>query len=134
LKWGVGKLIAHSTRRPIVVPFYHSGMEHVLPQEEYPRKLIYKYPQLGHNVSVQVGEQISFDDLIEEHEQQYGPLRKITETDLAADERDWLLNWQSKESDKILYNKITCRIEQALLDLGAKMPHYKGKSILPYNN
>ena len=27
LKWGVGKLIAHAPRRPIVIPFFHSGKD-----------------------------------------------------------------------------------------------------------
>ena len=32
LKWGVGKLIAHSPVPPIIIPFYHKGMAGVMPQ------------------------------------------------------------------------------------------------------
>ena len=32
LKWGVGKLIAHCPRKPIVIPFIHFGTENTYPQ------------------------------------------------------------------------------------------------------
>ncbi len=32
LKWGVGKLIAHSARTPIVIPMHHSGMPQIIVQ------------------------------------------------------------------------------------------------------
>lgn len=33
LKWGIGKLIAHSKIRPRVIPFAHVGMENLLPKD-----------------------------------------------------------------------------------------------------
>ena len=30
LKWGVGRLIAHSHKTPTVIPFYHTGMSEVM--------------------------------------------------------------------------------------------------------
>jgi monolysocardiolipin acyltransferase len=32
LKWGVGKLIAHSASTPIIIPMYHTGMQQVMLQ------------------------------------------------------------------------------------------------------
>jgi monolysocardiolipin acyltransferase len=78
LKWGVGKLIAHSPKRPVVVPFFLYGMETVLPQNPDTKKLLTAIPQPGHHVRVVFGEELCFDDLIEEHERQHGPLWKYS--------------------------------------------------------
>ena len=49
LKWGIGKLIAHSPVIPIVIPFYHYGMETILPQDPETKiltRLVYIYQYL----------------------------------------------------------------------------------------
>ena len=28
-KWGVGKIVANQQKLPVIIPFYHMGMEHV---------------------------------------------------------------------------------------------------------
>ena len=52
LKWGVGKLIAHSPMTPRVIPFHHTGMEEVLPihkVHEYTHTCAYIYIRLYTN-------------------------------------------------------------------------------------
>lgn len=74
LKWGVGKLIAHAPKRPIVIPFFHSGMEKVYPHDPESNKVLHRLPRQGQDVTVRFGQPINFDDLIQEHEEQHGPL------------------------------------------------------------
>lgn len=54
LKWGVGRLLAESKLCPIFIPFWHIGMDNVLPNVEPYR------PQLGHVVTINVGKPIDF--------------------------------------------------------------------------
>ena len=71
LKWGIGKMIAHAPKPPVVIPFCHTGMEKVMPQDPATRKTISLIPIPGkHDVKVQFGCEIDFSDLIEEHELQ----------------------------------------------------------------
>ena len=81
LKWGVGKLIAHSPMTPLVVPFYHNGMEQMLEQDDKTRKLKRPLQEVrsigGKGVSVKFGVALDFSDLIEEHEKREGPLWKF---------------------------------------------------------
>ena len=77
LKWGVGKLIAHSPNRPILIPMYHYGMETIVPQDTSPQKrVLTSYPVPGHHVKVVVGPEIEYQDLIQDYEHQHGPLWK----------------------------------------------------------
>ncbi|RLN92286.1 hypothetical protein BBJ28_00011826 [Nothophytophthora sp. Chile5] len=101
LKWGVGKLIARATQRPIVVPIYHHNMEQLMPQDEHNR-LISVFPKTNLDLSVIVGEPLSFEDLFEKY---------------AADRVVGSSPWASQDREKALYSAITRRIEDALLDL-----------------
>jgi hypothetical protein len=147
LKWGVGKLIAHAPITPVVIPFAHVGMEKLLPQDEisgktYLRKdfgkslLKFVLPRFifddkddgndsdgsGLRIRIQFGHEIKFDDLIQEHEDKYGPLwkyrgkeptlpppssTKVTKTQATED-------WISSKEERILYSKIVKRIEMHL--------------------
>lgn len=146
LKWGVGKLIAHSPHKPIVIPIFFSGTEHLIDTDPETGKTNSYIPQLGHKVDLRVGDAINFDDLIEEHEKQFGPLWKYSANTDDDDEVRYAVNnvvetntvdkmevktsnltakvkqnfhkyWDSKKEDKILYSKITARIEKALAKL-----------------
>ncbi|EKX55274.1 hypothetical protein GUITHDRAFT_156767 [Guillardia theta CCMP2712] len=112
LKWGVGKLIAHSPVTPIIIPLYHKGMAGVMPQKN---RLLSVFPRGGGYVVVRFGEEIKVDDLISEHESLYGPLPKVTTEGL----QDGIINcrWESTQQEKLLYSAITRRIEHALLKL-----------------
>lgn len=102
LKWGVGKLIARAKERPIVIPFYHTNMEKIMPQNEK-NQVISLIPKTNIDVNVRVGAPISFDDLFEKY---------------AHDRIDGSTSpWQTQESERALYSAITRRIEDALLDL-----------------
>ncbi|KAE9026717.1 hypothetical protein PR003_g11296 [Phytophthora rubi] len=104
LKWGVGKLIARATTRPIVVPVYHCNMEQLMPQDEQNR-LISIVPRTNLDLGVVVGEPLSFDDLFERY---------------ADDRVVGASPWEKQEREKALYSAITRRIENALLALEKK--------------
>lgn len=60
LKWGVGRMLAECNHVPIVLPFWHCGMEDVLPcVEPY-------IPRFGKKVTVLFGEPIEVKSVIEE--------------------------------------------------------------------
>ncbi|TYZ57434.1 hypothetical protein PybrP1_003674 [[Pythium] brassicae (nom. inval.)] len=103
LKWGVAKLIARARVRPVVVPFYHHNMERVMPQNAQ-NQLISMVPTTGNDVSVRVGVPLSFDDLFDAFEKE----RVVG----AAP-------WRTQERERALYQAITKRIEDALLELAA---------------
>ena len=144
LKWGVGKLIAHSPHRPTVIPLFFSGTETIIPTDPETGKTISYIPRLGHKVDLRVGEEIKFDDLIAEHEKAHGPLWKYSanidedekriQNKASVDSSDAVEEgrvrrsgkklrqsfhryWDSRAEDLILYSKITARIEAALTKL-----------------
>lgn len=56
---GVGRLIAEANICPLVIPFYHLGMDLVLPNDPP------YVPQRNQKVSVYVGEPLIFDELVQ---------------------------------------------------------------------
>jgi len=119
LKWGTGKLIAHAPTIPKVIPFAHVGMEKLLPQDEVTGKTRIRDNLLRSmlptilggeedklSVKIQFGEEITFDDIIQEHEQKYGKLWKYGPNE----EEKWISSYE----ERILYNKIVQRIEDRL--------------------
>ena len=124
LKWGVGKLVAHAPKRPIVVPFFHMGMESVMPQDPVSRRVLTTLPRPGHNVRVLFGEAITFDDLIEEHEARHGKLWKyrasVLRNESGNDPGEDSDRWVSRDVDYELYHKIALRIEGSLRALNTQ--------------
>lgn len=112
LKWGVAKLIAHCPVRPIVIPYFHQGMEKVIPMEPVTRKIPSPIPKLGETVHVVFGKELSFEDLISAHQKEFGKLWTYRNS---IDENTEY--WNSRPSDYILYHKIMTRIELALSEL-----------------
>jgi len=118
LKWGIGKIIAHAPKTPKVVPFYAVGMRDLLPCSPVDGHL---YPVqlgrlVGRDVNVDVGTEVEFTDLIEEHTKEHGPLWKYGPSPQAED-GDWRERWKSNDAERRLYSKITHRIEAALRTL-----------------
>lgn len=64
LKWGVGRLIYDCPITPVVLLFYHIGMDSVLPN-----KLPY-IPRVGNIVTIVVGEPLDFRDMVQEMREQ----------------------------------------------------------------
>lgn len=59
-KWGVGRLVAESKVLPVIVPFWHCGMDQVLPNE-YP----YRF-QWGKQVLVNFGQPIDLKEVMKQ--------------------------------------------------------------------
>lgn len=114
LRPGVGKLVANcetSKQPPIVLPFYHTGMHRVLPQFPNSKKQSMP-PKIGNTIRIRVGEPIDMSDLLSEHKEAREAERvKLGITD----------GWTSTPADQILYDKITERVEAALLNLAKEV-------------
>lgn len=90
LKWGVGRLVAHSLRCPVIIPMYHSGMDEVLPDRnvwvEDPETGKKRYdvtpksfvPRKGKTIEVQFGAVVMVKDLVDAHEERHGLLQKAS--------------------------------------------------------
>jgi len=124
LKWGVGKLVAHSPVTPVLVPFYHLGMASVLPQHnvweggEFRNGVVsWRHIQGGHRVKVWFGDRVPFDDLLAAHERAHGPLWKLDTAPTADRWTDVMHKWESSGACRSLYSAITRRVQDALLRL-----------------
>ena len=53
-KWGIGKLVANSEQLPIIVPYYHTGMEQVMPQDHNNQLIGIGFPKVGKHVTIKV--------------------------------------------------------------------------------
>ncbi len=62
-KKGVGRLIADSKVTPIVLPFYHYGLDDILPNKQP------YVPRTGQKSTIVIGKPIYFDDLVKELKQ-----------------------------------------------------------------
>ena len=70
-KFGVGKLIAHCERSPLVVPIYHKGMDLVIPEKvlkekktKRPSTPISPIPRTGKEIKLFVGESLDFTEKV----------------------------------------------------------------------
>jgi hypothetical protein len=112
-KWGVGKLIAHSYPNiPIVLPTYHKGMSHILPEIELlhlkkglpsvPQSIV---PKIGRDIDYFIGEPIDFTEKVARFHQQYPGL---------------LQQWKSSLPALRLYGEIAEEIRKQVLCLEAE--------------
>lgn len=129
LKWGVGKLIAHSPVMPVIVPMHHTGMQDIIPEHPVTRDVLLGAPMTGHLVSIRVGAPISVQDLVDAYEAVNGPLKKFVANAGLESPRD---KWISTAKERELYAAITMRIQIALESLEAEAyaelgPTYPGK-------
>jgi hypothetical protein len=119
LKWGVGRLIAHSpdANSLVVLPLFHMGMHQLLPQHNTSDDNSVIHPTWvysGNEVFVRAGKPIDFSDLLADYEREHGALRKL---ELSPDGKR-LGNWgASSDAERELYARITRRVESALLEL-----------------
>ncbi|XP_054719679.1 tafazzin-like isoform X2 [Uloborus diversus] len=65
LKWGIGRLIAECKICPIVIPFWHLGMDSVLPNVEPYR------PKIGQKVTIYIGNPIDFTIIRDKFSSEY---------------------------------------------------------------
>ncbi|XP_057296350.1 tafazzin-like [Hydractinia symbiolongicarpus] len=64
LKWGVGRMISECTKPPIVLPFYHTGMNDFLPTSKP------YIPRFGKDITVCIGEPINYTNILKRCQQQ----------------------------------------------------------------
>ena len=130
LKWGVGKVIAHAVPTPVVVPFYHEGMQNIMPQDKTTNKCKFAIPRTGNKVFVHIGAPICFDDILIKYRVprakarsalEHARQRGATGEDAAITPRPMLLAqsdpFESTEVDKACYHEIMLRIERHLIQL-----------------
>ena len=101
MKWGTAKILCEgdpSKPDPVVVPFYHKGLDKILPPGS-------KVPGVGHKNTVVVGKPIDFGSLLLECKRNHRRKR--------ADGGDAAL----REREKGYYKRIMGKIEGSLLDL-----------------
>jgi monolysocardiolipin acyltransferase len=142
LKWGVGKLIAHSPTKIIFIPFFFTGTEKITPQDA--NNKISFVPKIGYKVRLKFGKEVNFDDLIEKHEKKFN--KKMWKYSSSVDKefeknlnilnnnntvnndnnnntnssnnnhanKNFHVYWDSQEEDLELYSAITLRIENSL--------------------
>lgn len=66
IKWGIGRVIANAPKAPIVVPVFHLGLEHVMPQDEK-NDIMGVIPLTGKRITVKVGDPVPVADLIDQY-------------------------------------------------------------------
>jgi monolysocardiolipin acyltransferase len=136
LRWGVGKMVATAKVRPVVLPFYHSGMDQMFPQDTTANRSLVACRLTGQIIRVRFGEPITFDDLFEAywneeegsnrsaisgspgHPQLTGALEGHPQLTGALEE------WRRPptEAEARLYSAIAARIQTALVQLEGEIP------------
>lgn len=68
MKWGIGKLVANAEKLPIILPYFHMGMNDVIPQD-HNNQVIGSYPNFFANtlITVKFGDPIPVQDLIDNY-------------------------------------------------------------------
>lgn len=79
LKWGVGRLVLEASPRPLILPFFHMGMEAVMPQDEN-NDLISMVPTRGNRVHVLVGDPVDVADIAREYDEYLATHRSMDDT------------------------------------------------------
>jgi len=131
LKWGVGKLAARTAFQagdvpPLIIPYYHLGMDKVKPQRNTPESNGLLDPwyipgRVGNEIRVFVGPPIDVADLIQEYEKKHGK-RRIAR----VREDNSFVDWEgSTEAERELHSRITKRVEEALLKLEEEALEYQ---------
>ena len=113
-KIGVGKLIAHCTTNPVIIPIYHKGMDSVVPEKRpagdklktkraMPPKSI--LPRIGNNIEVWVGTPFNLTEKVNTFNAQYPGM---------------LSSWQSTPETIGLYTELTNDVREKMIELEAE--------------
>lgn len=113
IKTGIGKLIAHAyPNDPIVLPFFHRGMDGILPEIVLneadqrlglPSKPSVRFPRAGNSIHVYVGKPISFHEKLKKFEEDHpGLLSK---------------SWYTTKETNDLYREISFEVENQMIEL-----------------
>jgi len=124
LKWGIGKLVARSPVTPIVLPFYHKGMEQVMPL--YDGGKWDPFLRTGKSISVLFGAPIDFSREVRQYKQDR--LNRSTQFDNTRDPNkvcggggDDDGDYDDDEYDLKFYKQITDVIEVELRKLETEL-------------
>eukprot|EP00210_Caulerpa_lentillifera_P006325 g6041.t1 len=96
LKWGVGKIICDSVENgnaPMVVPFYHTGMEQVMPKKA-------RFPRMNKQIRIFIGDLVDLHHLVCKCNETENPQQTWSEITLEIEKA-----LRSLESQALLHNK-----------------------------
>ena len=99
--------MAEAPASPVIVPFYHTGLADVLPQDLGSDRVLSFLPGVGNRIRVEVGEPFDCDDLVAAHSAELALLEKQGRADAAAVQR----------AKHQLYAAITERVQAKLVAL-----------------
>lgn len=98
-KWGVGRMIADAEKLPVVIPFFHVGMDDVSPNYG----TLKYYPRLFKRVTMVVGDAINVNDIMSQRDKLSPVELRKQLTDLIQERMSELkLQAESLHSKKIL--------------------------------
>ena len=112
-KVGLGKLIAHCSTDPLVVPIYHKGLDKVIPEKvltnrksrkaSVPKSIV---PRIGKKIELYIGDAIDFRSKLGAFDELHGS--------------DMRRSWQSTPELLQLYADITNEVREKMLLLEAE--------------
>ena len=113
-KFGVGKLIAHSSVTPIVIPVYHRGMDKIVPEKQYKDEKKRKkrasvpitiIPKMGKTVHMHIGDPVDFSSIISDFKKKHPGM---------------LDSWSSSRECLELYEQLTELVRKEVVKLEAE--------------
>lgn len=84
-RWGIGRLISETEKTPLVLPYWHCGMEKILSVDQFASNVV---PKVGQKITLVIGSEIELSDVVKEMRDDKKDLRyqRIVITKIIEDE------------------------------------------------